>query len=70
MGTRRFSGWSQITLEKAGPPETVGGPRLSIRMVAGFAEVIEGQEFLVAGACNRPNCLVLPLSVELIRLAA
>src|ERR1700722_12413948 len=25
---------------------------------------------LVAGACNHPNCLVLPFSVELIRLAA
>jgi hypothetical protein len=39
-------------------------------MVAGFAEVIEGKDFLVAGACNHPNCLVLPFSVELIRLAA
>ncbi len=25
---------------------------------------------MVAGACNHPNCLVLPFSVELIRLAA
>jgi len=25
---------------------------------------------LVAGACNHPNCLVLPFSLELIRLAA
>jgi hypothetical protein len=39
-------------------------------MVAGFAEDIETKEFLVAGACNHPNCLVLPFSVELIRLAA
>jgi hypothetical protein len=39
-------------------------------MVAGFAEVIEIEETLVATACNHPNCLVLPFSVELIRLAA
>jgi hypothetical protein len=39
-------------------------------MVAGFVEVIEREETLVAEACNHPNCLVLPLSLELIRLAA
>jgi hypothetical protein len=41
-------------------------------MVAGFAEAIESEseETLVAEACNHPNCLVLPFSVELIRLAA
>jgi hypothetical protein len=30
----------------------------------------EGRIRMVAGACNHPNCLVLPFSVELIRLAA
>jgi hypothetical protein len=40
------------------------------RMVAGSAEVIESEETLVAAARNQPNCLVLPFSVELIRLAA
>jgi hypothetical protein len=39
-------------------------------MVAGFAEVIESEETLVAAACNHPNCLVLPFRLELIRLAA
>jgi hypothetical protein len=39
-------------------------------MVAGFAEVIEIEETLVAAACNHPNCLVLPFRLELIRLAA
>jgi hypothetical protein len=39
-------------------------------MVAGFAEVAERKEILVAGACNHPNCLVLPFSWELIRLSA
>jgi hypothetical protein len=39
-------------------------------MVAGFAEVTGREEILVAAACNHPNCLVLPFSVELIRLAA
>jgi hypothetical protein len=39
-------------------------------MVAGFAEVVEREETLVAEACNHPNCLVLPFTVELIRLAA
>lgn len=29
------------------------------RMVAGFAEIAERKEVLVAGACNHPNCLVL-----------
>jgi len=43
---------------------------LQSRMVAGFAEVIEREETLVAEACNHPNCLVLPFSLELIRLAA
>jgi hypothetical protein len=41
-----------------------------IRMVAGFAEVIESEETLIAAACNHPNCLVLPFRLELIRLAA
>jgi hypothetical protein len=39
-------------------------------MVAGFAEVTDGKDFLVAGACNHPNLLVLPFKMELIRLAA
>jgi len=39
-------------------------------MVAGFAEVIEREETLIAAACNHPNCLVLRFSLELIRLAA
>jgi hypothetical protein len=43
---------------------------MQIRMVAGFAEVAERKDILVAGACNHPNCLVLPFSVALIRLAA
>jgi hypothetical protein len=43
---------------------------LSIWMVAGFAEVIEREDFVVAGACNHPNCLVLPFRLELIRVAA
>jgi hypothetical protein len=38
-------------------------------MVAGFAEMIEREETLVAEACNHPNCLVLPFKLELIRLA-
>ena len=33
-------------------------------------EVIDREETLVATACNHPNCLVLPFSLELIRLAA
>jgi hypothetical protein len=39
-------------------------------MVAGFPEVIEREETLVAAACNHPNCLGLPFKLELIRLAA
>jgi hypothetical protein len=39
-------------------------------MVAGFAEVIEREEALVAAACNHPNLLVLPFSLNLIRSAA
>jgi hypothetical protein len=39
-------------------------------MVAGFAEVIESEEALVAQACNHPNCLALPFSFNLIRSAA
>jgi hypothetical protein len=43
---------------------------LQIRMVAGFAEVIEREGTLVAEACNHPNCLVLPFSFPLVRIAA
>ena len=39
-------------------------------MVAGFVEVIEIEETLVATVCNHPDCLVLPFRLELIRLAA
>jgi len=44
--------------------------KLSIRMVAGFVEVVDRKEILVAGGCNHPNCLVLPFTLELIRPAA
>jgi hypothetical protein len=43
---------------------------LSIRTVAGFSEVAERRDLVVAEACNHPNCLVLPFRMELIRLAA
>jgi len=42
----------------------------TIRMVAGFAEVLERKDFLVAGACNHPNCLVLPFRFPVVRTAA
>jgi hypothetical protein len=38
-------------------------------MVAGFGEVIEREETLVAEACNHPNCLVLLFRLEMNRLA-
>jgi hypothetical protein len=43
---------------------------IQVRMVAGYAEVIERKEILVAGACNHPNCLVLPFRFPMIRVAA
>jgi hypothetical protein len=36
----------------------------------GLQKLLKGRKFLVAGACNHPNCLVLPFRLELIRLAA
>jgi hypothetical protein len=39
-------------------------------MVAGFAEVIDREEILVAAACNHPNCLVLPFRFPMVRTAA
>jgi len=39
-------------------------------MVAGFAEVIESEETLVAAACNHLNCLVLPFRFPMVRAAA
>jgi len=39
---------------------------LTIRMVAGFAEVIEKEEFLVAEAYH-PNCWVLPFHFPMVR---
>jgi hypothetical protein len=41
-----------------------------IRMAAGSTEVIETERTLVAEACNHPNCLVLPFSFPMVRLAA
>ena len=38
--------------------------------IAIVGEVIEGKDFLVAGACNHPNLLVLPFRVSLVRVAA
>ena len=43
---------------------------IQIRMVAGFAEVIESEATLVAEACNHPNLLVLQFRFELNRVAA
>jgi hypothetical protein len=43
---------------------------IQIRMVAGYRELLEKKEKLVAAACNHPNCLVLPFRLERIRLAA
>jgi hypothetical protein len=45
--------------------------KLSIRLVAGFAEVIEGEHFLVAAARCVPNTRFLtgPFRSELIRCA-
>jgi hypothetical protein len=45
---------------------------LSIRMVAGFAEVTDGKDFLVAGARYVPNLqlLSIPFRTELIRCDA
>lgn len=40
------------------------------RKVAVVEEMIIEDEKVVAGACNHPNCLVLPFSLELIRVAA
>jgi hypothetical protein len=39
-------------------------------MVAGFAEIAERKESLVAEACNHPNWLALPFRLELERAAA
>jgi hypothetical protein len=46
------------------------GRGMQIRMVAGFAEVIDREETLVATACNHPNCLVLPFRFPMLRAAA
>jgi hypothetical protein len=39
-------------------------------MVAGFPEVIEREDSLVAAACNVPNALIVPFRIELRRPAA
>jgi len=39
-------------------------------MGAGYSELVAAEWFLVAEACNHPNCLVVPFWLELIRLAA
>jgi len=54
-------------------PVQGSGKRLEICQfgrLRGSRNYMKGKDFLVAGACNHPNCLVLPFSVELIRLAA
>jgi hypothetical protein len=39
-------------------------------MVAGFAELLEREESLVAAACNHPILLVLPFNLALVRAGA
>jgi hypothetical protein len=39
-------------------------------MVAGYSELVGENELLVAEACNHPNLLVMPFSLELVRAAA
>jgi hypothetical protein len=39
-------------------------------MAAGFGEVTEGKESVVAGASNDPHCLVLPFRFPMLRTAA
>jgi hypothetical protein len=41
-----------------------------IRMVVGFAEIIEREQSLVAEACNVPIFLVVTFRIELIRAVA
>ena len=41
-----------------------------IRVVAGFAEIVEREETLVAEACKHPNLRAIPFRAELIRCAA
>ena len=36
----------------------------------GLQKSMKQNNFGVVGACNHPNCLVLPFSLELVRLAA
>jgi hypothetical protein len=36
----------------------------------GWRKLLKRKDFLVAGACNHRNCLVLPFRLELIRVAA
>ena len=45
-------------------PVTCTKQSLPIRMVAGFAEVAERKEGLIAGACNHPNWLGLPFPLS------
>ena len=40
------------------------------KQVARSWQVADGEEMLVAKACNHPNLLVMPFSFELIRAAA
>jgi hypothetical protein len=45
-------------------------PSHDCRVAAEFSGVGETKEILVVGASNYPNCLVLPIRLDLIRLAA
>jgi len=51
-------------------PKTVWRQGRPFIMRCGHLQLIGEEWFLVAEACNHPNCLVLPFSVELIRPAA
>jgi hypothetical protein len=50
--------------------ELHGAPLSPALRNPGWQVVTGTKETLVAEACNRPNCLVLPFSFELIRPAA
>ena len=70
---QKGDGWPQLHNCQVGLSPSIWQPsiRLSIRMVAGFAEVIEREDFVVAGARYVPNrqFLSIPFRSELTHCA-
>jgi hypothetical protein len=59
--SRRITGNTEVWM--------IGNRNCQFGWLRGWQKLLRGKDFLVAGACNHPNLLVIPFRAELIRCA-